>query len=291
MLNRFRVLADLLRVKQWIKNLLIFAALLFTGNIFNPLLLLKTITAFLLFSFTASALYIMNDLKDFKEDRLHPVKKLRPIASGAVPHMYAATVAGILIFLGLLGSYFLDFSFFLTVLSYAILTTLYTYYLKHVVILDVFEVALGFILRPIAGALVIGAVISPWLLICTTLLALFVILSKRRNELTVMEDAHKHRKILAEYSVPMLDQMINIVTASTVIAYSLYTFTSDTASRHHLMMLTIPFVLYGIFRYLYLTHKKNMGGAPEQIFLKDLPMIIDAVLWVVTSAAIIMLAK
>ncbi len=291
MLSRFKILADLLRVKQWIKNLLIFAALLFTGNIFNTLLLFKTITAFMLFSFTASALYIMNDLKDFKEDRLHPVKKLRPIASGAVPHIYAAAVAGILIFLGLLGSYFLSLNFFIIVLAYAVLTTLYTYYLKHVVILDVFEVALGFILRPIAGAIVIDAAISPWLLICTTLLALFVILSKRRNELTAMEDAHKHRKILAEYSIPMLDQMINIVTASTVIAYSLYTFTSATASKNHLMMLTIPFVLYGIFRYLYLTHKKNMGGAPEQIFLKDIPMIVDTILWVITSAAIIMLAK
>lgn len=283
----FKTIAELLRVKQWIKNLLLFAALVFTGNILNLPLFLKVLTGFFLFCFAASSLYIINDLKDIKEDRLHPLKKNRPIASGAIDSAFAVTLAGLLFIISLTGAFFLNFNFFIVLLSYIVMTMLYTYYLKHIVILDVLEVAAGFVLRPVAGAFIIEAVISPWLLVCTTLLALFVILSKRRHELLTLNDASKHRKTLAEYSPQLLDEMISIVTSSTLIAYCLYTFSPSTASNRHYMMFTIPFVLYGIFRYLYLMHKKNLGGAPELIFLKDIPMIIDICLWVITSAVII----
>ena len=170
------------------------------------------------------------------------------------------------------------------------MTVFYTLKLKHMVILDVFEVAAGFVIRAAAGALVISVFISPWLLICTTLVALFVALSKRRHELS-LPDAQSHRKVLREYSIPLLDQMISVVTASTVVAYSLYAFTSPTAEKHNYLMLTVPFVLYGIFRYLYLVHKKNLGGSPEAVFLKDIPMIVNIVLYIISCVIIVYFIK
>ncbi|MFP4466351.1 MAG: decaprenyl-phosphate phosphoribosyltransferase [Candidatus Goldiibacteriota bacterium] len=287
MINQAGILFSLLRVKQWIKNLLLFGAIVFTGNLFEPALFLKVTMGFFIFSFASSSLYIMNDIRDMNEDLHHPAKRHRPIAAGLVNTKTAFAMSIILLLLSLSGAYFLNLNFFYILLIYIIMTTLYTLKLKHMVILDVFVVAAGFVLRPIAGAYIINASISPWLLICASLLALFVVLSKRKYELETLEESHKHRKILSEYSVPLLNEMTSIVTASTVIAYSLYTFTSETASEHHFLMFTIPFVLYGIFRYLYLMHKKNLGGAPELIFLKDKAMIIDIFLWVL-SVIIIM---
>jgi 4-hydroxybenzoate polyprenyltransferase len=285
------LILELLRVKQWIKNLLVFGALIFTNNITNSQLLLKTVTAFFLFSFASSALYIINDVRDKKEDKLHPEKKNRPIASGSVPVSFALALALILAVLSAVSSYLISIPFFIALVSYMLLSFSYSMKLKHLVILDVLIVASGFVIRAAAGALVINVSISPWLLICTSLLALFVVLAKRRHEITLLTDASKHRKILEEYSLPMLDQMISVVTASTVIAYSLYAFTSPTAQKHNYLMLTIPFVLYAIFRYLYLIHKKNQGGSPESVFLKDKPMIIDVLLWTVSSIAIISFIK
>ena len=284
------VILDLLRVKQWTKNLLIYAALVFTNNLFNPLYFGKVTVGFFLLCFAASGLYIFNDLSDYKSDKLHPQKKNRPIVAGAVQKNFAWFLGILLLLISLTGSFFLNFQFFLLVIAYMIMTTLYTLSLKHVVIIDVFILSTGFVLRAIAGALVLSVTISPWLLICTFLLALFLALAKRRNELT-FPDAHKHRKILEEYSIPLLDEMISIVTASTVIAYSLYTFTSSTAAKHNYLMLTIPFVLYGIFRYLYLIHKKNLGGSPEAILLKDMPVLIDIILFVATTIVIVYFVK
>ena len=284
------VILNLLRVRQWPKNMLIFAALVFTNNLFNPGYFGRVLIGFFLLCFASSALYIFNDLADYKSDKLHPTKKNRPIASGAVAKDFALVLAILLLIVALTGSFFLSFNFFLLVVVYAVQTALYTAYLKHVVIVDVFILATGFVYRAIAGALVLSVNISPWLLICTMLLALFVVLAKRRNELTI-PDAHKHRKILEEYSIPLLDEMISVVTASTVIAYSLYTFTSPTAVKHNYLMLTIPFVLYGIFRYLYLVHKKNLGGSPESILLKDMPILIDVVLFIVSTIVIVYFIK
>ncbi len=285
-----RVILDLLRVKQWSKNFLVYAALIFTSNLFNQLYFFKTTVAFFLLCFAASSLYIMNDISDYKEDRLHSEKKNRPIASGAVDKNFAFVLSFILMIISLAGSFALNFNFGIVIAVYLVLTTLYTIKLKHIVILDVFLLSAFYVLRAIAGAVVISVTISPWLIICTTLVTLFVAMAKRRHELSLPE-ANKHRKILDEYSVQLLDQMISVVTASTVIAYSLYTFTSETAARHNLLMLTIPFVLYGIFRYLYLMHKKNLGGSPEAVFLKDRPMIINIILYVITAIIIVYFVK
>ena len=286
-----RLILDLLRVKQWIKNLLVFGALIFTNNIFNGPLFLKAVIAFFLFSFASSSLYIINDIRDRKEDRLHPDKKNRPIASGSVPVSFALGLSLMLAALTFTSAYILSFPFFVVLASYAVISFSYSMKLKHIVILDVLIVASGFVLRAAAGALVISVSISPWLLICTSLLALFVVLAKRRYELAALAEALKHRKILDEYSLPLIDQMISVVTASTVMAYSLYAFTSPTAQKHNYLMLTIPFVLYAIFRYLYLIHKKNQGGSPESVFLKDVPMIVDVLLWTASSVIIISFIK
>ncbi len=282
---------DLLRIKQWIKNPLIYIALIFTNNLFDALLFLKVTVGFFLLCFAASSIYIINDIKDAKEDKHHPEKKSRPIAAGDISVEFAAAISGILMLISLAGSFVIDMNFFWIMLVYAGMNLLYTFKLKHVVILDIFIVAAGYVIRAAAGALIINVAISPWLLICTSLLALFVILAKRRYEMTMLEDASKHRKILDEYSVPLIDEMTSVATASTVIAYSLYTFTSETAAQHNYLMLTIPFVLYGIFRYLYLIHKKNLGGNPELIFLKDVPTIINIVLWVAANVIIVYFLK
>jgi 4-hydroxybenzoate polyprenyltransferase len=284
------VIFDLLRVRQWAKNMLIFGALVFTGNLFNLPYFTKVLVAFFLMSFAASSLYIFNDISDYKEDRLHPEKRKRPIASGAVKKDFAMFLSAVLMAVSLTGSFFLSIPFFIITLIYVAMTIFYTLKLKHMVILDVFEIAAGFVFRAAAGALVISVFISPWLLICTTLVALFVALSKRRHELS-FPDAFKHRKVLQDYSIPLLDQMISVVTASTVVAYSLYAFTSPTAEKHNYLMLTVPFVLYGIFRYLYLVHKKNLGGSPETVFLKDIPMIINIVLYIISCVIIVYFVK
>lgn len=282
---------DLLRIKQWIKNPLIYIALIFTGNLFNAPLFLKVTVGFFLLCFAASSIYIINDIMDAKEDRQHPEKKSRPIASGAISPVFAGVISALLMMIALAGSYIINTGFFWVISAYVAMNLFYTVKLKHVVILDIFVVAAGYVLRAVAGALIIDAAISAWLLICTSLLALFVILGKRRHELAILSDASKHRKILDEYSIPLIDEMIAVVTPSVVIAYSLYTFTSETASRHQYLMLTIPFVLYGIFRYLYLMHKKNLGGSPELIFLKDAPTIVNILFWVCANVIIVYFLK
>jgi 4-hydroxybenzoate polyprenyltransferase len=284
-------LLDLLRARQWIKNLLIYIALIFTHNLFNKILFLKVTAGFFLLCFAASSIYIINDINDVKEDRHHPEKKSRPIASGEITVEFAAAISAILMLFSLAGSFFINTGFFLIITAYIAMNLLYTFKFKYVVILDLFIVAAGYVLRAAAGALIINVAISPWLLICTSLLALFVVLAKRRYEMTMLDDAVKHRKILEEYSVPLIDEMTSVVTASTVIAYSLYTFTSETAVQHHYLMLTIPFVLYGIFRYLYLIHKKNLGGSPELIFLKDIPTITNIILWLAANVVIVYFLK
>jgi|DewCreStandDraft_4_1066084.scaffolds.fasta_scaffold01934_9 4-hydroxybenzoate polyprenyltransferase len=290
MKDKTKLIFDLLRIKQWIKNLLIYIALIFTNNLFNLKLFLITTIGFFLLCFAASSIYILNDIKDAKEDRHHPNKKHRPIASDRIKPDLALSISIILLLTSLFGSFIIEKNFFIVILVYILLSVAYTFKLKHLVILDILTVASNYVIRAISGAIIINVAISPWLLICTSLLALFVILGKRRYELS-LASAIKHRKILEEYSIPLLDEMISVTTASTISAYALYTFTSETALRHNYLLLTIPFVLYGIFRYLYLIHKKNMGGSPENIFLKDLPTIINIILWIMTIVIIVYLIK
>lgn len=279
-----------MRPQQWIKNFFIFAALIFSQNILNLSLLLKTVVAFVAFCILSSALYILNDLQDLEEDRHHPLKSRRPIASGRLKRSTAITVFLMLSLLGFLISIILNFHFFIAALIYYLLQVAYSIRLKHVVILDVFIIAAGFLIRVVAGGLVIEVEISHWLLICTALLALFLSMSKRRHELCLLEEnAINHRSILKEYNPYLLDQMIGVVTASTVVAYSLYTVSEETVAKFGTANLiwTGPFVLYGIFRYLYLVHQHAEGGSPEILIIKDKPLLIDIFLWIVSVILIL----
>ena len=272
----------LLRPRQWVKNLILFAGLIFSHHLDNLNSLLTTIAAFSLFCLLSSSVYIFNDLHDLENDRQHPNKRFRPLPAGQIKPKTAWFIFVLLALLSLTLSFLLAPTFGLIALSYLVMFIAYTLYLKHVVIIDVLIIALGFVLRAAAGAAVLRVEISPWLLVCTILLALFLALSKRRHELILLEEnAESHRKILEEYSAYFLDQMISVVTASTVMSYTLYTLSERTIRELKTtnLPLTIPFVLYGIFRYLYLIHLKSEGGRPEQLLFTDRPLLIDIILW------------
>jgi len=279
-----------LRPQQWTKNAFVFAALIFSLKVFDVPLLLRALAAFGVFCFLSGAIYLLNDVSDYAEDRVHPKKSKRPIASDQLSRGTGLAAAAVFCLGSLAAAFLLGRSFFLATVIYALLQVSYSLKLKHVVILDVFLVAAGFVLRVVAGGLVIGVPLSHWLLICTTLLALFIALSKRRHEIVLLEgEAASHRPILREYSAYLLDQMISVVTASTVIAYCLYTVSPETVAKFGTsnLIFTMPFVLYGIFRYLYLVHKKGQGGSPEEMILRDKPLLTVVVLWV--AAAIVIL--
>lgn len=288
-----------MRPKQWSKNLLVFAGFLFTLNEkwrpFEPSMsayLLRAAAAFALFCGASSAVYLFNDLKDIEKDRQHPRKRRRPLAAGDLAPGLALGAAVLLLFGTLLASYALRPLFGFVLLCYALMQLGYTLLFKEIVILDVFVIALGFVLRAVSGAVAIYAAISPWLYIVTLLGALFLGLCKRRHELVLLSDgATSHRPILEEYSTELLEQMISIVSSATIMAYSLYTFTSPRLPQNHLMMLTIPLVIYGMFRYLYLVHKKDEGGSPEEVLLRDRPLILTIFLWAGTAAAILGLSR
>ena len=277
-----------MRPKQWPKNVFIFTALVFVEQLFTPIPLLKTIAAFVLFCLLSSAVYLINDVVDIEKDRRHPTKRLRPLPSGQLKPS-VAIAAGVLIpLIALPLAFLLNVQFGFVALAYLLTMIVYSFVLKNFVILDVLTVAAGFVLRAVAGAVVISVPISPWLYVCTTLLALFIGISRRRHELILLaESANEHRASLNEYTLPLLDQMIAVVTSATVIAYSLYTFSAPNLPPNHAMMLTIPFVLYGLFRYLYLIHVEGKGGTPEEIFFSDLPLIIDLGLWALAVIAIL----
>jgi 4-hydroxybenzoate polyprenyltransferase len=280
------------RPGQWTKNLFIFAGLIFSQNAFDIQMLGLTLAAFAVFCALSGSVYTINDLSDLHEDKKHPVKKHRPLASGKLGVHFATGALVILIPAALLAAWLLGRGFFIVSLSYLVLQALYSFYLKRVVILDVFSIAAGFVLRVVAGAVVIDVEISSWLIICTILLSLFLALSKRRHELETLEDeAPEHRKVLEDYSRGLLDQMISVVTASTVVCYALYTISGETVEKFGTknLIFTVPFVLYGIFRYLYLVHKKGEGGNPENIIVSDIPLIINMILWVMTAAVILYL--
>jgi len=279
-----------LRIQQWIKNFFVFAPLIFSQNVFNLPMLVKTIFAFVLFCILSGATYILNDIQDLEEDKLHPVKSKRPLASGRLKTTHAVSACILLVLLGLVGAYYLHIHFFMALLIYFILQIVYSIWIKHVVILDVFLVASGYLIRVIAGGLAIGVQLSPWLFICTFLIALFLALSKRRHELILLDEgAEAHRPILKEYTPLLLDQMIAVVTASTVISYCFYTVSSETVAKFGTknLLFTVPFVLYGIFRYLYLVHQKDEGGSPEALIIKDKPLLVDLFLWIATAVLIL----
>ena len=277
-----------LRPKQWTKNLLVFAGLVFTYNLLNPDMLSRVMLAFVAFCMLSSAGYLWNDLRDAPADRLHPIKCRRPIAAGLVPPWLAATIALALAAAGLALAFSLGTSFLLVASLYVVLTASYSIWLKHLVLIDVFGISAGFVLRAVGGAVVIGVPVSPWLYVCTVLVSLFLGLGKRRNELELLETgAADHRKNLEQYSLELVDQLILIVASVTIMAYSLYTFSAENLPRDHSMMLTIPLVVYGLFRYLYLVRVRRQGGAPEDLLLTDPGLLGTAVGWVALSVIVL----
>ena len=276
------LLAASLRPEQWTKNLLLFAGLLFGGRFLQPVGVIRAVAAFAIFCALSGAIYLVNDIWDRDVDRRHPLKKARPIASGSLPTKMAAWSAAALIGGAIIAAWLLNAALGGIAVAYVLLLFLYSTSLKHFVIVDVLTIAGGFVLRAVAGAVAVDVPIGSWLLACTTLLALFLALSKRRHEIILLGDnASRHRPSLEHYSPYLLDQMIAVVTASTVIAYALFAMSADTAERLGTPRLgfTIPFVLYGIFRYLYLVHQKRGGGSPSAMLLTDRPLLVCVGLW------------
>ncbi len=291
----FAAILKTMRPKQWTKNLLLFAALIFAKKIAEPASVLQALAAFVLFCALSGAVYLINDVVDAEEDRRHPRKRLRPIASGALSPRLAVAIAVALTVGGLVGCFQLNLGTGLSAAAYTVLTLAYHFALKRMVILDALAVSGGFVLRAVAGAEAIRVVISPWLLMCTLLLALFLSFAKRRQELVLYQNngADATRKVLLEYTPALLDQLISIVTACTVMSYCLYTISDRTVSEvgSRDLILTIPFVLYGIFRYMYLVHSKGSGEAPDQVLLTDLPLLGTVALYVLAVVVVFYMAQ
>lgn len=283
-----RALLKTMRPRQWTKNAFLFAALVFDGKLFHRADFLHTLAGFALFCLVSSAVYIFNDLMDIEADRQHPVKRTRPIAAGILSVPLALLWGIALTALAFVLAWPLGWPFTLTLLLYLALMLTYSKFLKHIPILDVLVIAGGFVLRVHAGVtLIVVERFSPWLYVIMTLLALYLGFGKRRAELALLaKDANLHRKVLDGYTIPLLDQYIGIVSATTIVAYSLYTFFRPEAPGNHALMLTIPFVVYGIFRYLYLVQVEHAGGAPEDILLSDRPLQIAILLWGLSVLAI-----
>ena len=275
-----------LRPAQWLKNGLVFAGLVFGGRLFDGQAVTSAILAALAFCLLSSGFYLINDVRDLEADRLHPVKSLRPVAAGEMAPEFAGALGLLFILVALAGSAFLAQHLLLVLFAYTVLTAAYNLGLKQIVIVDVFAIAAGFVLRAVAGAVAVDVSISPWLLICTMLLALLVGFGKRRHELVALDQAGRHRRNLDAYSVPMLDQFVAVTAAGTLIAYGIYTFDSESAQNNRSMMLTIPIVAYGVFRYIYLLYRGGQGGAPETLLLTDRPLLASVALWSVLSAAL-----
>lgn len=279
-----------LRPHQWTKNLVVFAAVIFARKFGEPRAVLSATEAFVLFCILSGAVYLINDIVDVHRDRLHPVKRTRPLASGRLTPGVAGIAAAGLTLVSLGGAFAVGPGLGIVALSYFLLVAGYSMFLKNVVIVDVLVVSMGFVLRAIAGAVAIDVAFSNWLLICTMLLALFLSLNKRRHELTLLADgAAEHRRILGEYSPYLLDQMIAVVTASTVVSYALYTQASETIAKFGTdrLVWTLPLVVYGIFRYLYLVHQREQGGNPSRVLLNDRPLLVAVALWAASVLVII----
>ncbi len=279
-----------IRLEQWVKNLIIFAPLIFSKRFLVFESLVNEIIAFFAFSFLSGAVYIFNDLLDKQQDKLHPVKSSRPIASGSLSPEIAKTAFAIISLSVIVFSYYFNKMLFLILLFYFFLQIAYSLYFKRIVILDVLIISTGFVLRVIAGAVVINVNLSKWIILCTIFLSTFLGFCKRRYELLILnKDAASHREVLGEYSTYFLDQMISIVTASTVLCYALYTTSIETIERFNTdkLIFTAPFVFYGIFRYLYLVHMKNEGGSPENLFITDRHLVINNILWILVVVLLI----
>jgi 4-hydroxybenzoate polyprenyltransferase len=285
-MNLLNGLVRSLRPEQWTKNLVVFGALVFSKNFTNLPMIETSVLLFALFCLVSSSVYLFNDVIDYENDRLHPRKSMRPIASGALSRKTAAAVAILLVAAAfLIAALTMNQTTVIIIVAYALLNVLYTVLLKNIVILDVMTIAAGFVLRAVGGGTAIDVPISSWLVVCTILLALFLGFGKRRHELASLDKtAVEHRRSLEHYSTYFLDQMLSVVTASVVVAYTFYTLSPEVQGKLGVqnLVISVPFVLYGIFRYLYLIHKKEEGGSPSRLLLTDLPMLIDVLLWLAT---------
>jgi 4-hydroxybenzoate polyprenyltransferase len=284
-----RAILKTMRPKQWTKNVVVFAALVFDGKFLEPDLFLKTAALFALFCLVSSSVYLLNDLVDIEKDRAHPTKRHRPLASGALKPTYAIITLVVLLAFSLPAAWLLDPLSGMILSGYFLMNVAYSFWLKHMVILDVFTIAAGFVLRVAAGAAVVQVErFSPWLYVCITLLALIIALGKRRAELVALQgEAGNHRAILDEYNLNFLDNLISLTTGATVVTYSLYTFSAQNLPENHLMMLTIPIVIYFLFRYLYLIHVRQLGGAPDELIFKDKPLFFSAAFWALAVVVIL----
>jgi 4-hydroxybenzoate polyprenyltransferase len=291
-MNTLVALIEAARPRQWVKNGIVFAGLIFGQEVRQAEAVLLALAAFAIFCALSSSVYLVNDLFDVERDRRHPLKRNRPIASGRLPRNLAAGAAIVLAAVGMAASIFLGKPFSALAAAYLCLHLLYSAWFEALVILDVFAVAAGFVIRAAAGAAAVKVAVSPWLLICTMLLSLFLVLSKRRHELVLMSDqAAGHRASLSHYTPYLLDQMISVVTASTVVCYCLYTLWPETVEKFgtHDLVYTVPFVVFGIYRYLYLVHRAERGGEPDKVLLTDVPMLADVALWLAAVLLIIYL--
>jgi 4-hydroxybenzoate polyprenyltransferase len=291
-----RYVLKAMRPRQWTKNAIVFMALIFSVNQdWFPdrpetwdNLLVRVLITFVAFCLVCGADYLVNDVRDRESDALHPTKRHRPIAAGLLTPIAALAWAAVFFVIGVAIGFAVDWRTGAVVLGYIGLMLGYTAFLKYQVILDVMAISAGFVLRALAGAYAVDVPTSPWLYVVTALGALFLAITKRRAELSLLQDgAVNHRATLALYTPQLIDQMTAMVTASTVIAYALYTFTAENLPSNHMMMLTIPFVAYGIFRYLYLALTRTEGGSPEEVLLKDVPLLLTVIGWVVTSMAVL----
>lgn len=292
MVNQLRLIIKTMRPKQWVKNIFVLAAVVFDRQLTNPHSVWVTLLAAVLFCLVSSLVYIINDLADIEADRQHPEKQHRPLASGELSRNWAIGAA---IFLGLVAftaAFWLDLTFGLVISGYFLLMLAYSLWLKHIPLLDVMIIAVGFVLRVAGGQVIIVTErFSPWLYVATTFLALFIGIGKRRSELELLEShAVEHRRVLDGYTLELLDQMLTIVLSTTLMTYCLYTFTSADNLGNYSMLVTIPFVIYALFRYLYLLRVKHVGGAPEVVVLTDRPMLFSILLWGLTVLLILYLA-
>ena len=284
------MLATALRVYQWPKNFVVFGALVFALELDDPAQVLKTVLAFVAMCAASSTIYLLNDLIDIEKDRAHPEKKKRPLASGALSVQVAVAMLVVLGAGSLTLAFFLRLEFASAVICYLALNLFYSFLLKNIMLVDVMAIAVSFVIRGIAGALVIDVVFSNWLVVCTLFLALFLALGKRRREIGLLEEeAIKHREVLGHYSVPYLDALMIVLAATTLLAYTIYTCSPEVVERLHTdkLYISLPFVVYGLFRYLYLVHHKEGGGDPSRTLVRDVPLLATVLLWGLTNVAII----
>ena len=290
MVSELKSIVVSMRPQQWSKNVFIFVGLIFSRSLFDLYRLQKVTLGFILFCLGASSVYIFNDIQDSMKDKEHPEKSKRPLASGNLRVANAYAASAVLAVISFVGAFLIEKTFFLILAIYVIMNVAYSIKIKHVVILDVMCIAFGFVFRVFAGTVLAGVSPSDWLIICTITLSLFLGLSKRRQELALIgTDAPNHRRVLTDYNIAFLDQMTAVATACTVMSYALYTVADETVTRFGTrnLVFTIPFVIYGIYRYLYLIHRKEIGGNPTEELISDLPMFLNGLIWLVVVLFII----